>query len=216
MDENLARDNRRVRDIYARTAPRYDRQMDVVDKILFAGARRWVCSQAHGDTLEIAVGTGRNLPYYPRSCRLIGIEYSPEMLEIARQRALEGGFEVDLRFGDAQALEFPDASFDAVVVTLALCTIPDDHAAVREVKRVLRPGGTLLLLEHVRSPVPVVRWGQRLLQPLVFRFEGDNLLREPLENLRSEGFEIQELHRSKAGIVEKVRALKPADRRVTE
>jgi ubiquinone/menaquinone biosynthesis C-methylase UbiE len=74
-----------------------------------------------------------------------------------------------LLLGDAQALEFPDASFDTVVITLALCTIPDDRAAVREARRVLRAGGRLILLEHVRSPVTPVRAVQRLLDPVMVR-----------------------------------------------
>jgi ubiquinone/menaquinone biosynthesis C-methylase UbiE len=114
-----------------------------------------------------------------------------------------------LRVGDAQALEFPDQSFDTVVCTLSLCTIPDDRTAVAEVRRVLRPSGRFLMLEHVRSPLLLVRLGQRLLEPLAVRFEADHLLREPLEHLRAEGFEVEQLERSKLGIVERVAARKP-------
>jgi SAM-dependent methyltransferase len=96
-----------------------------------------------------------------------------------------------------------------VVCTLGLCTIPDDRAAVSEVRRVLRPGGRFVLLEHVRSPVVTVRWGERLLEPLMLRFEHDHLLREPLDHLMTEGFEIECVERSKLGIVERVAARKP-------
>ena len=201
----------RIRRIYEKEAPKYDRQMRFFDRVLFAGGREWVCSQAQGEVLEIAVGTGRNLRHYPDGVRLTGIEFSPAMLEIARGRALEHGREIDLRVGDAQALEFPEASFDTVVCTLALCTIPDDRAAVAEVKRVLRPGGRFLLLEHVRSPVTVVRLVERMLEPLALRFEGDHLLREPLEHLRAEGFELEQVLRSKLGIVERVAARNPLE-----
>jgi ubiquinone/menaquinone biosynthesis C-methylase UbiE len=112
--------------------------------------------------------------------------------------------------GDAQALDFPGGSFDTVVCTLSLCTIPDDRAAVAEVRRVLRPGGRFLLLEHVRSPVLPIRLGQRLLEPLAVRFEADHLLREPLDHLYAEGFEVEQLERSKLGIVERVAARKPS------
>jgi ubiquinone/menaquinone biosynthesis C-methylase UbiE len=201
----------RIRRIYEKEAPKYDRQMRFFDRVLFAGGREWVCSQAQGEVLEIAVGTGRNLLHYPDGVRVTGIEFSPAMLEIARGRALESGRGIDLRVGDAQALEFPDASFDTVVCTLALCTIPDDRAAVVEAKRVLRPGGRFLLLEHVRSPVAVVRLIERMLEPLALRFEGDHLLREPLEHLRAEGFELEQVLRSKLGIVERVAARKPSE-----
>jgi ubiquinone/menaquinone biosynthesis C-methylase UbiE len=200
----------RVLGLYEKEARKYDREMNFFDRLLFAGGREWVCSQAAGDVLEIGIGTGRNLPHYRADVSLIGIELSPAMLEIARARARELGREVDLRVGDAQALGFPDDSFDAVVCTLSLCTIPDDRAAVAEVRRVLRPGGRFLLLEHVRSPVLPVRLGQRLLDPLAVRFEADHLLREPLEHLRAERFEVERFERSKLGIVERVVARKPA------
>jgi ubiquinone/menaquinone biosynthesis C-methylase UbiE len=135
---------------------------------------------------------------------------SPAMLEIARTRARELGREVDLRVGDAQALDFRDDSFDTIVCTLSLCTIPDDRAAVAEARRVLRPGGRFLLLEHVRSPLLPIRVAERLLEPLMLRFEADHLLREPLEHLRAEGFEVERLERSKLGIVERVAARKPS------
>jgi ubiquinone/menaquinone biosynthesis C-methylase UbiE len=200
----------RVLGLYEKEARKYDREMNFFDRLLFAGGREWVCSQAAGDVLEIGIGTGRNLPHYRADVSLIGIELSPAMLEIARARARELRREVDLRVGDAQALEFPDESFDAAVCTLSLCTIPDDRAAVAEVRRVLRPGGRFLLLEHVRSPVLPVRLGQRLLDPLAVRFEADHLLREPLEYLRAERFEVERFERSKLGIVERVVARKPA------
>ncbi len=206
----MTHESERIRRLYEKDAPKYDRQMRFFDRALFAGGREWVCAQAEADVLEIAVGTGRNLRHYPDRVNLTGIEFSPAMLEIARKAAADLGRTVDLRVGDAQALEFPDGSFDTVVCTLALCTIPDDRAAVSEAKRVLRPGGRFLLLEHVRSPNPAVRLGQRLLEPLAVRFEGDHLLREPLHHLRAEGFEIQQLLRSKLGIVERIAARKPA------
>jgi ubiquinone/menaquinone biosynthesis C-methylase UbiE len=199
----------RIRSLYEKDAPKYDRQMRFFDRVLFSGGREWVCSQAEGELLEIAIGTGRNLGLYSDEVSLTGIEFSPAMLEIARKRAQELGREIDLRPGDAQALDFPDESFDTVVCTLALCTIPDDRAAVSEVKRVLRPAGRFVLLEHVRSPNPAVRLGQRLLEPLMLRFEGDHLLRQPLEHLRAEGFEVEQLLRSKLGIVERIAARKP-------
>jgi ubiquinone/menaquinone biosynthesis C-methylase UbiE len=199
----------RVRHLYdERLAEHYDRRVGFFERILFGDGRSWVCSQAEGDVLEIAVGTGRNLPFYPPEIRLTGIELSEAMLEVARHRARELGREVELQRGDAQALDLPADRFDSVVCTLSLCTIPDDRAAVREAKRVLRPGGRLLLLEHVRSPSPLVRGGQRLLNPLFVRLQADHLLREPLEHLRAEDFAIDRLERSTWGIVERVVARK--------
>ena len=200
----------RVRRIMDKEAPRYDRQMNFFDRRLFTGGREWACGEAKGDVLELAVGSGRNLPVYPPGTKLTAIEFSSEMLKLAKERAAEMDAEVDLRMGDAQALEFGDESFDTVVCTLALCTIPDPAKAVREAFRVLRPGGTYRGLEHVRSPALLVRGVQRAIDPLSVRFAGDHVVREPLEYLQPAGFQIEHLERSKWGIVERVVARKPA------
>src|SRR5882757_5048647 len=209
IPEETRNETARVRALQDKEAPRYDRQMNFFDRVLFAGGREWACARVEGEVLEIAVGTGRNLPLHRNDVSLTAIELSPEMLSIAKERAQELGREADLRVGDAQALDFPDASFDSVLCTLAICTIPDPGAAAREVFRVLRPGGRFALLEHVRSPVRAVRAVQRVIDPLTVRFEGDHLTREPLEYLRPAGFEIEEMERSKWGIVERVAARKP-------
>jgi ubiquinone/menaquinone biosynthesis C-methylase UbiE len=201
----------RVRRVQDKSAPRYDRKISFFERVLFGGGREWVCSQASGEVLEIAAGTARNLPYYQADVRLTGIELSPEMLAIARERQRDLGRSADLREGDVQALDFEDQSFDTVTCTLGLCTIPEPRRAVAEAYRVLRPGGRFLLLEHVRSPATPVRAVQRLLEPLAIRFEADHLLREPLAYLKAEGFEIERLERSKWGIVERVAARKPAE-----
>jgi ubiquinone/menaquinone biosynthesis C-methylase UbiE len=199
----------RVRRIQDKEAPRYDRQMGFLERVFFGGGREWACSQVQGEVLEIAIGTGRNLTYYPDNVRPTGVELSPEMLAIARQRAAQLGRDVDMRIGDAQQLEFEDQSFDSLIITFALCTIPDDRVAASEAIRVLRPGGRLALLEHVRSPSTPVRAVQRMLDPLTVRFGADHLVREPLDYLADVGFEIDSVERLKAGIVERMIAHRP-------
>lgn len=135
----MSTETERIRRIWERFAPKYDADISFYERMLLAGGREWVCSQAEGRVLEIAVGTGRNLPFYPPGVQLTGIDLSPAMLEIARRRVAEVGVNADLREGDAEALDFDDASFDTAVITLALCSIPNDHKA--EAHRVLRPGG---------------------------------------------------------------------------
>lgn len=200
----------RVRRIQDKEAPRYDRQISFFERILFGGGREWVCSQAEGAVLELAAGTARNLEHYPQGMRITAVELSPEMLAIGRKRAQDLGCQADLRVGDVQDLDFPDESFDTVVCTLGLCTIPDPRKAVGEAHRVLRPGGKLILLEHVRSPSLPVRTIERMLDPISIRFQADHLTREPLDYLEPAGFEVERLERSKWGIVERALARKPA------
>ena len=204
----IPNETERIRRIFDKQAPKYDRTMSRFERLLFTGNREWVCSRAEGEVLELAVGTARNLPLYRDEVSLTGVELSEEMAALGRRRAEELGREIDLRVGDVENLDFPDQSFDTVVCTYGLCTIPDDRAAIREAKRVLRPGGRLLLAEHVRSPNPIVRVIQRMLEPLAHRFGGDHLLRDPLDHLAVVGFEVTEVERLKAGYVELVAARK--------
>jgi ubiquinone/menaquinone biosynthesis C-methylase UbiE len=199
----------RVRDIYDRHANRYDRLIAVAERVLLADGRRWAASQARGAVLEVAVGTGRNLPHYPAGTLLTGIDVSEGVLARARQRAGTAQLRVDLRVGDAQRLPVGDGSVDTVVATLALCSIPNDQAAVHEMARVLRPGGRLILLEHVASPRRPVRAVQRLLDPLLVRLEGDHLLRRPEVAVNAAGLVVDVLERSRLEIILRLVAHKP-------
>jgi len=199
----------RLRRAWDKYAPRYDRDMRFFERLQFAGGHEWVCAQASGDVLEVAIGTGRNLALYPRSVRLTGLDLSPAMLDIARARAAALGIEVDLREGDAQALPFGDESFDAVVCTLGLCGIPDHRAAIAEMHRVLRPGGKLLLLDHIGSHHRVLLLAQRLQEQITVRMMGDHQTRRPLPLVEQAGFVVQRSERLKAGTVERVSAIKP-------
>ncbi|MHB8487608.1 MAG: class I SAM-dependent methyltransferase [Candidatus Dormibacteria bacterium] len=199
-----------VRRTYKRLAPSYDRSANRWDFVLkLDRGREWVCRRGHGDVLEVGVGTGLSLAHYDDDVRLVGVDATPEMLQIAARRRSELAKEVDLRLGDAASLEFADASFDTVVFTYSLCTIPDPRKALAEAHRVLRLGGTLLLTEHVRSPNILVRGGQRLLDRLFRLLEADHLLREPLDTVLALGFTIDELERSALGVMERLRATKP-------
>ena len=209
MPKTVSEETERLKRIYEKQAPRYDRSIAFWEKVLFRDGRQWVCSRAQGEVLEVAIGTGRNLTFYPAGVRLTGIDLSPAMLERARERAGELGMEVDLREGDAQDLPFPGGSFDTVVCTLSLCNVPDDRRAIAEMKRVLRPGGRLLLLDHIRAASGLGRAVQKALEFVWVRLEGEHLLRRPLEHAKAEGLRIEERERYKRGIVERVSARKP-------
>jgi ubiquinone/menaquinone biosynthesis C-methylase UbiE len=187
----------------------YDRRAATAPSARGNANLRWLCGRAKGETLEIGIGRGRTLAFYPPDVRLTGIELSDVALEIARRRASELGIPATLRQGDAAALPYPDSHFDTVVFSFVLCTIPDDRRAVAEAVRVLRPGGWLRLVEHVRSPNVILRAIERLVEPLTLRRMGDHLLREPLDHLLAEGLEIELLERRWLGLVERIAARKP-------
>ncbi|MFI7282810.1 class I SAM-dependent methyltransferase [Micromonospora chersina] len=200
----------RQRRVWDKTAPSYDKQIAFFEKVQFGGGREWIGDRARGRVLEVAVGTGRNLSHYPADATLTGIELSPAMLTIAAQRAADLGRDVDLREGDAENLPFSDASFDTVVCVLSLCTIPDPATAIKEMKRVLKPGGRLLLLDHIGSSWPPIYVAQWLLERLTIRAAGEHFTRRQLPLVQAAGFRIVETERLKAGTVERVHAEMPA------
>jgi len=208
MAVSAGRDER-LRRYWNKHAGSYDRQMGFADRHFFGDSRHWVCSKASGQVLEVAIGTGLNLPHYPDGVHVTGVEWSPAMLDLARARAQYLGSDVDLRPGDAQALEFPDDSFDTVVCTFSLCAIPDHQRALTEMARVLRPGGLLLLADHVeaaRWPARTVQW---LIELISVPVGGEYYRRRPFTHVRPIGFTIEAHQRFKLGIVERLAARKP-------
>ena len=128
-------------------------------RALFEGIR--------GNMLEIGAGTGVNFAYIPAGVRWVGVDPNPRSLDHIRAAARQSGHEIDFRLGSAESLPFPDASFDSVASTLALCSVRDPALALDEIRRVLRPGGQLLFMEHVAATAGSrLRRRQRLLSPL--------------------------------------------------
>lgn len=199
----------RLRRYWDKHSGSYDKQMGFLDRHLFAGSRDWICAKAGGQVLEVAIGTGLNLAHYPDGVQLTGVEWSPAMLDIARHRAGQLGRAVDLRQGDAQALEFPAACFDTLVCTFSLCAIPDDRKAVAEMARVLRPGGLLLLADHVEASTWYARAVQALIEVGSVRVGGEYFRRRPIRHVKALGFTVEDHDRFKLGVVERLAARKP-------
>lgn len=192
-----------------RQALTYDTRTAGVERRFLADSRGWVCGRARGATLEIAIGTGANLSHYPRDVDLTGVDWSPAMLDAARHQADRIHRGVTLHQADATALPFPAESFDTVVSTFALCCIPDERAALVEALRVLRPGGRLLLADHVAASF----WPLRALQHVVNLFsvplQGEHYTRRPSTTLRGLGVTAQESERLTMGAIERVDVRKP-------
>jgi len=203
------RQRQRWQRYWNRHAHTYDREMALLDRMLFRDTRRWICAKATGHVLEVAIGTGLNIGLYPPGIDLTGIDLSPAMLAIARRRAHELGRAVDLRCGNAETLPFPDASFDTVVCTFSLCAIPDHEHALGEMVRVLRPGAMLLLADHVAASHPALRAVQKIAELVSVPVGGEHFRRRPIELDRSAGLRIEHHDRFAAGIVERLAARVP-------
>jgi ubiquinone/menaquinone biosynthesis C-methylase UbiE len=177
---------------YQRLAPMYDR-MEAMSERRFQPWRQGLWSLVHGPrVLEVGVGTGKNMPFWPSTVEMTAIDLTPGMLDKARQRAAELKLRADLRLGDVQALEFPDASFDTAVATFVFCSVPDPVLGLRELKRVLKSGGQIILLEHMRSPDEVIGKIMDALNPVVVRVMGANINRRTLENVQRAGWTIEQ------------------------
>ena len=168
----------------------YDFVLAPFEALFLRKLRYNLLQNAHGKTLEIGFGTGLNFPYYANDIKYVGIEPDESMRSVANKRARH--FHLDIKEGDAESLEFPDASFDTVVATLVFCTIPHPDKAMEEVYRVLKPGGSFLLLEHVRRNTPITGWLLDFLTPLWKHLAGGcHLNRDPEIYILKTGFKIE-------------------------
>jgi ubiquinone/menaquinone biosynthesis C-methylase UbiE len=159
--------------------------------------RQLVVPLAQGRVLEVGVGTGLNMRYYDqtRVTKITALDPALELHPLARQRIAQAGLEVDLLGLSAEQMALPDASFDTVLITYTLCTIPDPLRALREMRRVLAPGGRLLYCEHGRAPDASVRRWQDRLQPLWGKLAGGcHLGRDIPALLQTAGFQLPDLH----------------------
>lgn len=196
------------RRVWDRYAPSYDRQIAFFERLQFRGGREWLGARVRGRVLEVAIGTGRSLPFYPADTRVTGVDLSPEMLAIARKRAGDEGRAVELMEGDAERLPVADASFDTVLCALSLCSIPRPAAAIAEMRRALVPGGRLLLLDHIASTWPPIKAAQWLLERVTIRTAGEHFTRRQLPLVEAAGFDVVETERLKAGTVERIYAVR--------
>lgn len=176
---------------YQRLSVIYDR-MEGMAEALYRPWREKLWALVEGlRGLEVGVGTGKNMPHWPKGTQMAAIDLTPGMLEIARRRAKRLGLTANLRLGDVQALDFPDASFDIAVATFVFCSVPDPMLGLWELARVVRPGGQVLLLEHMRSANPILGALMDFVNPLVVRLMGANINRRTVENVRAAGLQIE-------------------------
>ena len=189
----------KARRIWEHRAGRYDLGRHC-EHVAIRNTREILCGGARGHTLEVAVGTGRNLDFYPPQVRLVGLDLSPAMLTRARNRAERLERPIALVEADARRLPFADRSFETVVCTLSLCTIPDQEGSLREMRRVLVPGGRLLLVDHIEYTRMPLRLRER---------RSEHPRRLPREVAEEVGFQVGHHDRVFFGLVERVVAHRP-------
>jgi ubiquinone/menaquinone biosynthesis C-methylase UbiE len=171
----------------------YDRMNGAMERGWMGERRSRLLADARGEVLEIGGGTGANLPHYRNAGRVTVTEPDPFMREKLRPKLGTARVPVEICDAGAESLPFPDGGFDVVVSTLVLCTVPDQRAALAEVRRVLRPGGRLLFIEHVRAGGRAARWQDRV-EPLWRRLlAGCHPNRDTVSAVRGAGFELESL-----------------------
>jgi ubiquinone/menaquinone biosynthesis C-methylase UbiE len=194
--------------VYDRVARFYDIYDTPMDWLGGARRRRRVLGRATGHVLEVGIGTARNVEHYPPEVQVTGVDLSGQMLARARRHVTSPGAPGvlgGLVQGDAQQLPHPDAAFDTVTATCVFCSVADPVVGLREVRRVVKPTGQVLLLEHVRPRTPVLGWLFDILSPLTRRLFGPSINRRTEANITAAGLHIADIRRQ--GIWREIRAV---------
>ena len=208
IPQNAKMTSTQLQSAYDEIADHYEKRTWFDQHILgVARLRRKLLSKANGNILEVACGTGQNLPLFAPNSNITAVDLSPGMLEVARENAIKHGLNADFAVMDAEKLEFPNGSFDTVVSTLSTCTFPNPVKALQEMKRVCRPDGLILLLEHGHSSVP---WLAGLQDRNEYRHYQDHAgcrwNQDPLDLVQSAGIKVLKSKRAVLGIFHSIEA----------
>jgi ubiquinone/menaquinone biosynthesis C-methylase UbiE len=175
---------------------RIARVYDILESPMEMRFSRWreeLLKDAGGKTLEVGIGTGKNIPYYPEDVELTGIDFSERMIEIARKKAKDK-HNVQLKVMNAEKMDFEDNTFDTVVTSCVYCSVPDPVQGLKEMKRVCKTNGKILMLEHVRSNHKAIGKVMDILNPIPLYIYGANINRRTYENLLKAGFEPKQVN----------------------
>lgn len=163
---------------------------DIMERMMPEKSRKELIQKARGEVLEIGVGTGANLKYYPKSVHVTGIDFSPNMLQKARQKAEKLTQSIRLIEMNAEQLAFPDNSFDTVVSTCVFCSVPNPIQGLKEIRRVTKPNGQIIMLEHMRSDNKIIGKAMDILNPIGLHIVGANINRKTMENIKKAGLHV--------------------------
>lgn len=178
----------KIKNRYNRISGMYN-FLEIPMESMFSKRRREMLKETSGKVLEVGVGTGKNLDYYPDNVEITAIDFSPKMIEKAKEKSKKIGREIKIFEMDAQNMDFDDNTFDTVVTSCVFCSVPDPVKGLKEIRRVCKNGGKILMLEHVKSNKPLLAPLMDILNPIPLNLYGANINRNTIENLKKAGFE---------------------------
>lgn len=192
---------------YNRISSVYDQMEWLIERYFFSKWRQLLWDNIRANNvLEIGVGTGKNIPYYPASSKVTAVDLSPGMMEKAKLRAQQLKREIDFHIMDVESLKFPDNTFDAALATFVFCSVPNPVQGMKELGRVVKPGGDIWLLDHVRINKPVIGPLMDILNPIVVRIMGANINRQTVNTVDIAGLRILEVKNLMGSLVRLIRA----------
>jgi len=202
-------DSAKIQKRYDRIAPYFDGIEAMMEGLFFRSWRKKLWESVDGQhILEVGVGTGKNFDYYPSGASITAIDFSPKMLEQARSKKHRKQVDVNLELMDVQSLHYASNSFDTVVASFVFCSVPSAMKGLKELHRVCKPGGRVLLLEHVISSRPLLASMMNLLNPLVVSLVGANINRNTVKNVQACGFRKVRVDERSSDIIKLIEAVK--------
>lgn len=199
----------KIRQRYDRLAPWFDSLEGFLEGLIFRRLRKKLWRMAEGEhILEVGVGTGKNFSFYPEQARMTAIDFSSKMLAQAKRKQERKQLEVHLELMDVERLYFADNSFDTVVASFVFCSVPHPRKGLKEIHRVLKPGGQLIMLEHVLSSNKFLAGVMNLLNPLVVKLVGANINRQTVKNLQACPFRQVLVEPGSSDMIKLIRAIK--------
>jgi ubiquinone/menaquinone biosynthesis C-methylase UbiE len=202
-------DSTAIKKRYDRIAPYFEGLESVMEGLFFKNWRKRLWAKVEGHhILEVGVGTGKNFDYYPADARITAIDFSPEMLKQAAHKKARKAVSVELELMDVQFLVFADNSFDTVIGSFVFCSVPLPLKGLKELYRVCKPGGQVILLEHVLSSNPVIAKVMSFINPAIVALVGANINRKTLKNIKSCGFASVRVDERSGDIIKLIEAKK--------